>query len=74
MSFDRYNILKEQCDICKSTGMATDDDCAGCQRGAAIREYETRAEEPRYIVVPVFSEEKDEFGEYQIIGYRKEYV
>ncbi len=74
MGFDRYDNLKEQCDISKNIGMATDDECAGCPKRAAICAYEARDEEPMYINVPVFSEEKDEFGEYQLIGYRKEYV
>ncbi len=74
MYIDRYDDLKEQCDICKNIGMATADDCFGCRRGAAIREYEARAEEPMFINAPVFSEDMDEFGEYQLIGYRKEYV
>ncbi len=33
MYIDRYDDLKEQCDICKNIGMATDDECAGCPKG-----------------------------------------
>lgn len=27
-----------------------------------------------FITIPVYSEEKDEDGEYEIIGYKKEYI
>lgn len=74
IGFDRYDNLKEQCSICKDIGRATEEDCLGCPKRAAIRQYEDRMQEPSSINVPVFSEESDGFGEYQIIGYRKEYV
>jgi hypothetical protein len=31
-------------------------------------------EKPRYIMVPVYSEEQNEDGGYDILSYRKEYV
>lgn len=74
MHYDRYYNLKEQCDICKNIGGATEKDCINCPKQSAIQQHEDSMQEQAYINIPVFSEEPDGFGEYQIIGYRKEYV
>jgi len=39
MWFTEYDILKEQCDICKICG-AAEADCAACEKGKIIKEYE----------------------------------
>jgi len=39
MYFTKYDILKEQCDVCKVWG-ATEADCAACEKGKIIKEYE----------------------------------
>jgi hypothetical protein len=43
MYHEKYDILKEQCDICKSSG-TTEDDCAACEKRQNITEHEQRLE------------------------------
>ena len=44
MYYEKYDILKEQCDICKSIGGATWNDCDTCEKMRSISECEQKTE------------------------------